>query len=96
MPTLTLLNDLSPAAIEQCRSSPAAAFIREYKGECRFTPNPDYVSTEMDIAIGILIDQNEARSKGIPVEYPAAPFSDAVTSIYFRRKTDNERPTTES
>lgn len=56
------LQHLSPAAVEQCRSSPAAAFIREYKGECRFTPNPDCHQIDMDIAVGALMDQNKARS----------------------------------
>lgn len=56
MPTLTLLNDLSPAAVEQCRSSPAAAFIREYKGECRFTPpaDQDYIVMANDTEPGII------------------------------------------
>lgn len=46
------LQQLSPAAVEQCRSSPAATFIREYKGECRFTPNPDYVPIVSEFIIG--------------------------------------------
>lgn len=41
----TSISFLSEESIEQCRSSPAAAFIREYSGQCRFTPNPDYAKT---------------------------------------------------
>ena len=48
-----ILIDLSPAAIEQCRLSPAAAFIREYKGECRFTPpSSDYKPIVCEFIIG--------------------------------------------
>lgn len=47
------LQHLSPAAVEQCRSSPAASFIRAYKGACRFTPlDPDYKPIDCEFTVG--------------------------------------------
>ncbi len=80
------LQHLSPAAVEQCRSSPAAEFIRAYKGECRFTPlDPDYVPVKEKYLLfqaDLVID-------------PTQPVA-GVLPIIFRRKSNNERPVTES